>query len=484
MLKPSIQLRIGQQLTMTPQLQQAIRLLQLSTLELQAEIQQTFETNPMLEKLDGNNEPEAESTPNDTLDNPQHEEEKMLTDSPPTDEEMPVDTSWEDVYDSFSPYPASPDDTNRDVFENQSGAQESLKEHLLWQMHLTNMSETDQAIAMAIIDAIDEDGYLAEPIEAIHTNLAKETDIELEEVEAVLHLLQRFDPVGSGARDLAECLSVQLKQLPQNTPSLEAAKIIVKEGLDLLAARNFRQLLRLTKLSELELQEAINLIQTLNPRPGAQISNRITEYITPDVTVFKSEGVWRVELNPEIAPKIRINPFYAGMVKRADRSEDNNYLRNQLQEARWFIKSLQSRNETLLKVATAIVSHQRAFLEYGEEAMKPLVLKDIAEELNMHESTISRVTTQKYMHTPRGIFEFKYFFSSHVGTVDGGVCSATAIRAMIKKLIAEESHAKPLSDSKIASILVSKGINVARRTVAKYREAMNIPPSNERKRLT
>ncbi len=495
MLKPSIQLRIGQQLTMTPQLQQAIRLLQLSTFELQSEIQQTVENNPMLEKLegdsdfDGKNDLEENS---EALQQEQHRSEnehasnegvEPLTEAQAAHDELPVDTSWEEIYDSPNPYTGSSEDNNRDLFENQGSTQESLQEHLLWQMHLTNMSETDKTIAMAIIDAIDEDGYLTEPVESIHANLASELDIEPEEVEAVLHRVQHFDPLGSGARNLAECLLVQLQQLPEDTPHLETAKLIVDKYLDLLAARNYKQLTKRTKLSEQQLQEAINLIQTLNPRPGAHISSRTPEYIMPDVSVFKSEGTWRVELNPEMAPRLRINNLYAGMVKRADHSEDNNYLRNQLQEARWFIKSLQSRNETLLKVATAIVSHQRGFLEYGEEAMKPLVLKDIAEQLDMHESTISRVTTQKYMHTPKGIYEFKYFFSSHVGTVDGGVCSATAIRAMIKKLIMEEDPAKPLSDSKIEKLLVAKGINVARRTVAKYREAMNIPPSNERKRL-
>jgi RNA polymerase sigma-54 factor len=338
---------------------------------------------------------------------------------------------------------------------------------------------------MAIIDAIDDDGYLGEPLDAIHANLAKDMDdLELDEVEAVLHLVQHFDPVGSGARNLAECLAIQLQQLPADTPWLTEAKVLVADYLDLLAARNFKQLTRHMKLSEPELHEVAALIQTLNPRPGSLISSRAPEYIVPDVSVYRYQGTWRVELNPDTAPRLRINPLYAGMVKRADNSADNTYMRNQLQEARWFIKSLQSRNETLLKVATAIVQHQRGFLEYGPEAMKPLVLRDIAEQLEMHESTISRVTTHKYMHTPRGIFEFKYFFSSHVGTADGGVCSATAIRAMIKTLIAGENPAKPLSDSKIASVLVTKGINVARRTVAKYREAMAIPPSNERKRLT
>ena len=486
MLKPSIQLRIGQQLAMTPQLQQAIRLLQLSTIELQAEIQQTFENNPMLDRVDSDNEVDETAANGDAKEDLAKNDDALADNTPSQDpaDDLPIDTSWDDIYDAPSVYTGAPGDSERDLLENQGGAQESLQEHLMWQMRLTPMSETDQAIATAIIDGIDEDGYLTDTLENIHSNLAQELEIELDEVEAVLHRIQRFDPVGSGARDLAECLAIQLTQLPDDTPFLQPALTIVSDSLDLLASRNFKQLMRRTKLSDLELHEAITLIQTLNPRPGAQINNRTAEHIVPDVTVTKSAGAWRVELNPETAPKLRINPLYAGMVKRADHSEDNTYLRNQLQEARWFIKSLQSRSETLLKVATAIVSRQRGFLEYGEEAMKPLVLKDIAEELEMHESTISRVTTQKYMHTPRGIFEFKYFFSSHVGTVDGGVCSATAIRAMIKALITEEDHAKPLSDSKIAATLAAKGINVARRTVAKYREAMSIPPSNERKRLS
>jgi RNA polymerase sigma-54 factor len=490
MLKPSIQLRIGQQLTMTPQLQQAIRLLQLSTLELQTEIQQNLENNPMLETLEGDTEldtkleneaPDGAEAEREEQNEP--EDERPLTETTTLKDDLPVDTTWDDIYDSTGSYSGPADDNNRDLFENQSGAEESLADHLAWQVHLTTMSETDRAIAMALIDAINEDGYLSESLESIHANLSTEVELEFDEVEAVLHLVQRFDPVGSGSRNLAECLSLQLQQLPDDTPNLNMARTIVEKHLDLLGTRNFKQLIKRTKLSEQELQAAITLIQTLNPRPGTTVANRGAEYIIPDVIVYKTEGSWRVELNSESSPRLRINPYYAGMVKRADQSEDNNYLRNQLQEARWFIKSLLSRNETLLKVATAIVSHQRGFLEYGEEAMKPLVLKDIAEQLEMHESTISRVTTQKYMHTPKGIFEFKYFFSSHVGTVDGGVCSATAIRAMIKKLITVEDHAKPLSDSKIASTLVSKGINVARRTVAKYREAMSIPPSNERKRL-
>ncbi|WP_242472619.1 RNA polymerase factor sigma-54 [Ectothiorhodospira mobilis] len=490
MLKPSVQLRLGQNLTMTPQLQQAIRLLQLSTLELQAQIQETLETNPMLEALEeGETEQEGEATEardqeaREATEAPTEQDSGGDTGTGDIPEELPVDSNWDDIYDipPSGPGPAEPE--GRDLFENQSGPAESLHEHLMWQIHLSSMSEQDRAIALTLVDALNEDGYLAEPLEQIHASLGGDEAVGLDEVEAVLHMVQHLDPVGVGARDLSECLALQLAQLPPDTPWLQEARLLVTEHLDALGARDHKGLQRRLRLDAEQLQQVIALIQTLNPRPGALISASAPEYIVPDVFVRKREGRWQVELNPEIAPRLRVNPLYASYVRRADSSEDNTYLRNNLQEARWFIKSLQSRNETLLRVGTAIVEHQRAFLEYGEEAMKPLVLRDIAEQLEMHESTISRVTTQKYMHTPRGIFEFKYFFSSHVGTADGGECSATAIRAMIRKLIAEEPGNKPMSDSKIAQILVDRGIHVARRTVAKYREAMAIPPSSERKRL-
>jgi RNA polymerase sigma-54 factor len=476
MLKPSIQLRVGQHLAMTPQLQQAIRLLQLSTLELQAEIQETFEQNPMLEHVEDSTDgasadgeaPDATPEP----DFPRNEGSAGGDDSP-------VETSWEDVYHSSTAYAP---ESERDPMDNRSGEGEGLREHLLWQLRMTNLVDRDRAVATALIDAIDEDGYLCESLESIRPDAENGVYLESDEIEAVLHLIQQFDPVGSGARDLSECLLAQLWQFPPDTPGLVAARDIVRNHLELLAQRNFKRLARLVGTTEAALQPSLDLIQSLNPRPGAQIGSESPGYIVPDVVVHKAGGVWRVEMNPETAPKLRINSLYAGMVKRADQSADNTYLKNQLQEARWFIKSLQSRNDTLLRVATAIVDRQRAFFDYGDEAMKPMVLKDIADQLEMHESTISRVTTQKYMHTPRGVYEFKHFFSSHVGTADGGTCSATAIRAMIRKLIAEEPPNKPLSDNKIASILESKGINVARRTVAKYREAINIPSSSERRR--
>lgn len=498
-MKQSLQLRIGQQLTMTPQLQQAIKLLQLSTLELQAEIQEALETNPMLEvedentssdPLDNNNDKESADDSKKTEEKDAIETESAsvdINDNQEIPDDLPVDSAWDDIYDlptTTSAASSGDDDKAREFLENQSIGNESLLEHLEWQLQMTSMSDTDRAIALSILDGIDDDGYLKESVEDIHAGLVDELEIELDEVEAVLHLVQHFDPVGVAARDLKECLLLQLGQFDTNElPIISKARMVVREHLDLLGNHDYAKLKRYTRLSEEELAEIIGFIQTLNPKPGASINRASTHYIVPDVFVRKIKGRWLVELNPETAPRLRVNPLYASFVSRGNRSEDNTYLKNNLQEARWFIKSLQSRNETLMRVATAIVEHQRTFLEYGEEGMKPLVLRDIAEELELHESTISRVTTQKYMHTPRGIYEFKYFFSSHVSTSDGGECSATAIRAMIKKLIDNEDPRKPMSDNKIANLLVEQGINVARRTVAKYREAMVIPPSNERKRL-
>ncbi|MCB1664170.1 MAG: RNA polymerase factor sigma-54 [Pseudomonadales bacterium] len=516
-MKLSLQLKLGQQLTMTPQLQQAIRLLQLSTLDLQQEIHQALESNPMLEideSMDdyrpsddgdgeGDSQPQTASTPDDYR--PEHSlssnddmgendygsatggDDNRWEDSIP--QELSVDSSWDDVYQSI--YTTGGGSSGADGegmdFESRNSVTETLQDHLTWQLNLTPMSDADRLIAMAIIDAIDANGMLTLSIDVIHASLMRSLDIEPEEVLAVLHRIQQFDPVGVGYRDLSECLMIQLQQFEGDelTTAVRHAKLIVKDHLQLLGNRDYAQLMRLTRLKEPELRDAISVIEHLNPRPGADIAPPSTTYIVPDVIVTKDSdsGRWRVELNPETAPKIRINPDYASLVRRADNSADNNYLRDNLQEARWFIKSLQSRNETLMKVATRIVEHQKGFFEYGEEAMKPLVLHDIAEAVSMHESTISRVTTQKYMHTPKGIFELKYFFSSHVSTAGGGECSSTAIRALIKKLVAAENARKPLSDSKITKLLEDQGINVARRTIAKYRESLSIPPSNERKKL-
>jgi RNA polymerase sigma-54 factor len=338
-------------------------------------------------------------------------------------------------------------------------------------------------IAESIIDAINDDGFLSLSLEDLLESLQPQLpEVELDEIVAVLHRVQQCDPLGVAARDLRECLLLQLQAMSDEITWAAEARTLLSEHFELLAARDYTQLKRVLKLNEQQLTEVIQLIQNLNPRPGGQIVSDRTEYIVPDVIVSKTAKGWRVELNADTAPKIRVNNYYAGLIKHASGS-DSATMKNHLQEARWFIKSLQSRNDTLLKVATSIIEHQRDFLEQGEVGMKPMVLHDISEELGMHESTISRTTTRKYMHTPRGIFELKYFFSSHVGTASGGEASSTAIRSMIKTLIAEESPKKPLSDNKLAQILSDKGINVARRTVAKYREAMAIPPSNERKRL-
>ena len=493
-MKQTLALKIGQSLTMTPQLQQAIKLLALSALDLQLEVQQAIETNPLLEideaaDLETAEEEDqaGESLEPDTL----SAAEAPESEGPQADsewqeeipEDLPVDTSWDDIYQpsTVGNGSALPDDA-LDSGERNT-AEETLLDHLRWQLNLAPMSDRDEFIALTIIDAINPDGMLSTAVEELTTQFDEALEIEADEVLAVLRRVQQFDPIGVGSRDLSECLLLQLKALPDDTDYREKAITLVEDHLDLLAARDFTTLGRKSKLCEEELIEVIQIVQSLNPRPGSAIAANDTEYITPDVYVRKDNGRWLVELNSDAAPRLRINQDYAGLIRRADSSADNEYLKNNLQEARWFIRSLQSRNETLLKVATKIVEHQRGFLDYGPEAMKPLVLAEIADAIEMHESTISRVTSRKYMHTPRGIFEMKYFFSSHVSTNSGGEVSSIAIRALIKKMVAEENARKPLSDNKIAAILGEQNIKVARRTVAKYREALAIPPSNERKRL-
>ena len=499
-MKQSLQLKLGQQLTMTPQLQQAIRLLQLSTLDLQQEIQQALDSNPLLEVTEDDDltPPERadetevassdgpmqsmEQTANSDNDNSNDDWDSASAEMTMPDD-LPVDTQWEDLLPSASAPPPSGDDFTDTDFEGRNSSSETLREQLLWQLHLTRLSDIDRLIALAIIDDTDENGRLLVSVEEIHESLTADLDIDLDEIVAVLHRLQQFEPTGVCTRDLQECLLVQLQQLPPSTPWLEQAKVVISRHINQLGSGDYDQILRRTRLSEDQLKEVLALIQTLDPNPGQSAVPDEVEYVVPDVFVSKKNGRWLVELNPDIAPKLRINSDYASLIKRADTSADNVFLRDNLQEARWFLKSLHSRNETLMKVATRIVEHQRNFLEYGEEAMKPLVLHEIAEAVEMHESTISRVTTQKYMHTPRGIFELKYFFSSHVATAAGGECSSTAIRALIRKLVAAENPRKPLSDNKITLLLEEQGIKVARRTIAKYRDTLFIPPSNERKRL-
>lgn len=482
-MKPSLQLRVGQSLSMTPQLQQAIRLLQLSSLELQAEIQEALETNPLLEVEE---EFELEEGGKLRGEAEQASQDISQLENQDIPEDLPVDTKWEDMYDhqpiSSSSSASIDGDMERD---NQDESTDSLQQHLLWQMRLTHFTETEEAIATTIIDSIEDDGYLKASLEEIQQSLGEDfEEIELDEIETVLHRIQHFDPVGVAARDLRECLLIQLRVYEASgLEHIDLLRELVDKHLDTLAKRDYAQIKRALKITDEQLTELVRSIQLLNPRPGSQIQTENTEYIVPDVYARKINGKWQLSLNPDNAPKIQIADHYAQLINRADNSAENTYLKNNLQEARWFLKSLQSRNETLLKVTQAIIERQKDFLDYGEEAMKPLVLADIAEAVEMHESTISRVTTRKYLHTPRGIFELKFFFSSHVSTDSGGECSATAIRAIIKKLVAAENPRKPLSDSKIADILGEQGINVARRTIAKYRETLAIPPSNERKRL-
>ncbi|MCP1673892.1 RNA polymerase sigma-54 factor [Natronocella acetinitrilica] len=487
---------------MTPQLQQAIRLLQLSTLELRTEIQQALDSNLMLEPAsehddeideeaiaDNRDGDDAEARQQAERDEARREVAEREVDesnnTAPDDipDDLPLDSDWNDVYDGATSYSAGDSDEQMDSWESRSSSSRSLQDHLQEQLELSPLNERDRAIGEAIIDSVRDDGYLSSSLDDILAALPPEWEVELDEVEAVRHLIQRFDPLGVASVNPREALLLQLQVLPPDTPWLEPAIRLVDQHLELLGSRQIAQLTRRMKLDQEELQHVLALIRTLDPRPGSQISDRQAEYVTPDVYVRKVQGAWRVELNPEATPRVRVNSYYASLVRRADSSNENTTLRQHLQEARWLIKSLRSRNDTLLKVATCIVNHQQDFFEFGEEAMKPLVLREVAEEVEMHESTISRITTQKYMYTPRGTFEFKYFFSSHVHTVDGQECSATSIRARIKRLIADEDESKPLSDSRLADILKDEGINVARRTVAKYRESMAIASSNERKRI-
>ena len=495
-MRPSLQLRFSQQLTMTPQLQQAIRLLQLSTLDLQQEIQDALDNNPLLEVEEAqadkvepsiedklgeavNGEAKVEG-PEDGFDDVKEPDSTESLQKETIAEELPTDSQWDDYISAGPNTPAVSAPENDQVYQGETS--ENIRDYLSWQMNLTPFSETDEAIATAIIEAIDDKGFLTVDIEEIHASLGNE-EVELDEVMAVLKRIQFFDPVGVAARDLQECLHIQLCRYGDDTPYLEEAKLIIMEHIDLLGNRDYRTLMRKTRLKEDQLKEVMKLIHTLNPTPANSVIQEENSYVIPDVTVVKKKGRWVVELNGDTMPRLRVNQEYAALSKSLRQGDDSQFIKSHLQEAKWFIKSLESRNDTLLKVANCIVHQQQGFFEYGDEAMKPMVLNDVAEIVDMHESTISRVTTQKFMHTPRGIFELKYFFSSHVSTENGGECSSTAIRALIKKLVASENQQKPLSDSKIADILADQGIKVARRTIAKYRESLSIPPSNQRKSL-
>ncbi|QER40469.1 RNA polymerase factor sigma-54 [Acinetobacter suaedae] len=481
-MKLSVGLKVANSLSLTPQLQQAIRLLQLSSLELEQEIQIQLDSNPLLEKIE-------ESGTTESLSALESKENADLTtelnaDHLPND--LPVDTEWDDVYTHQSTALGSPEYEER---EDNRQVQHNLKEHILEQVNLLHFSSIDKLIAYCIVDSLDEKGFLDAELEDIQlatTRFLEEMDsdeeIELDEIIVVLKHIQHLDPIGVGSRNLAECLRIQLEALNEHAPYVSEAKNLLKYY-ELLISNDLNKLLKQTGLSKEQLKSAVDLLRTLKPYPGLEFNQQESDYQVPDVVVAKKDQHWQVQLNPDVMPKLRINSFYSGMIRRADQSDDNVYLRNQMLEAKNFIKSIDERHKTLLKVATCIVEHQRAFLEQGPEAMKPLVLRDVAEEVELHESTVSRVTTNKYMLTPRGLFELKYFFSSHVGTTTGGEASSTAIRAMIKKLVSNENPCKPLSDNAIAELLKVEGIEVARRTVAKYRESLHIPSSSERKVL-
>ncbi|MDR2011833.1 MAG: RNA polymerase factor sigma-54 [Rhodanobacter sp.] len=473
-MKPALQLRLGQSLALTPQLQQAIRLLQLSRPELELEINTALESNPLLDLADES--PDGEDVPADTVE---------ASDAQATEEAEAADGADADE-DSLDLELEQPNQRDATFDENSSEPQdaevEDLRDHLLWQLNLTPMSPHDRTIAAAIIEAVDDDGYLTEPNEAIRDTLAALYTVSLDEIEAVRHRVQHFDPLGVASRTLRECLTVQLDAFSAQTPGLALARILVINYLEALAKHDRKRICQRLHADPVEFETALTLIRSLVPKPGSAFADVKTEYVVPDVYARKINGRWQVTLASGCQPRLGINAHYAGLIAKAQR-EDADYLKSQLQEARWLIKSLKTRAETMLKVAATIVHAQEAFLEFGPEGMRPLVLKDVAEKLGMHESTISRVTTRKYLHTPRGTFEFKYFFSSGVTTIDGGAASATAIHAMIKKLIDEEDAAHSLSDQALAAELNQRGINVARRTVAKYREALKIPSSTDRSRL-
>ena len=483
-MKLSVGLKVANSLSLTPQLQQAIRLLQLSSLELEQEIQLQLDSNPLLEKVEDQENIESLERIEE-----KEREEKDLTNELNADflpDDLPVDTDWDDVYTHQSTSLGAMEFEERE--DNRQGYL-TLQEHMQEQVNLLNFSLVDKLIAHCIIDSLDEKGFLdcelseiTISVQHLLESMDYDDEVEDDEILAVLKSIQRLDPIGIGSRNLAECLLLQLDALPAHTP-LKNEAIVLMNHYELLISNELSKLMKQTGLNTDQLKSAVLLLKSLKAYPGADFENKDLDYQVPDVVVIKKEDRWFVQLNPDVLPKLRVNPFYAGMIRRADQSDDNQYLRNQMLEAKNFIKSVDERHKTLLKVATCIVEHQRSFFEIGAEGMKPLVLREIAEEVELHESTISRVTTNKYMLTPRGLFELKYFFSSHVGTTSGGEASSIAIRAKIKKLISEENVRKPLSDNVIANMLKDDGIDVARRTVAKYRESLHIPSSSERKVL-
>ncbi|HRD32961.1 MAG TPA: RNA polymerase factor sigma-54 [Rhodocyclaceae bacterium] len=486
-MKPSLQLKLSQHLTLTPQLQQSIKLLQLSTLELNQEIERFLLENPMLERedIDGGDYRAAGSEPPRT-DAGEHEGD---TSSAPADSTTPESredsgeaTSFEDGSDWTSGTGGSQnrDDEDDSDFQDFQATAASLRDHLDQQVSLAPLSDRDRALVRFIIEALDDDGYLNQSLEELLALLPPELEFDLEDLSIALHQVQSLEPSGIGARSPQECLDLQLKALPPG-PVRDLARVVVCEHLELLAERNFARIKRSTGCNDDELREAHALICTLNPHPGSQYSTQETRYVVPDVVVRKHRGRWSAVLNADAMPRLRVNALYASILQQNRGS--GGALTSQLQEARWLIKNVQQRFDTILRVSQAIVDQQRQFFDYGDVAMRPLTLREIAEQLELHESTISRVTTQKFMSTPRGVFELKYFFGSHVSTDTGGAASSTAIRALIRQLIDAEDRKKPLSDAKIADLLGQQGIVVARRTIAKYRESLNIPPVSQRKTI-
>jgi len=475
-LKHGLQLRIGQQLAMTPQLQQAIRLLQLPTIELQAHVLEALETNVMLESdedfeatwaLDAAPDAARESA------GPRDDEDAGGGDTEPAVE---IGDEWSEPSAAESETAWSGSGDGEFEIPDESGR--TLRDHLLWQLELAHLPPAALAIARAIVDAINDDGYLTESLESVAEAASSEVPADAAAVERVLATVQQLDPAGVGARTVAECVALQLAQLDPATPGLATARTLAHRHLELVAGRDLAALQREVRVTGEELDVALALVRSCHPRPGAAFQSLRTEYVVPDVHARRTPQGWVVELNPAALPRIRVNEGYAGMITRAP---DHAVLRTQLQEARWLLRSLEIRNETMLKVARTIVERQQPFLDRGEESMQPMVLKDVAEAVGMHESTISRVTTGKYLHTPRGVFEFRFFFSSQVPGDDGAGVSSIAIRARIRKLVAQEPPGKPLSDQQLAEVLAADGIPVARRTVAKYRESLGIAPSSARR---
>ena len=506
-MKQTLNINLSTQIRMTPQLQHAIKLLQMSTLDLRQEIQENLENNPLLEveenflqtetpSLSVENQKEADSIVDlslqaDQMGNEPTDkalEENQVTEKldNPLSEELPLDTTWEDTYQSVQQsIKEKSENLNNQEYLTNNSTEETLHDYLIWQLNLAPLAREDKIVGLTLIDSIDTNGFLtvelSELLETINVEEAS-NEVSIDVLENILGVIQDFDPAGVGARNLTECLLLQLREIDVTKDLHKCCEEIIANHLQELAGNDYANIKKSLRVSDPLLKQALLLIRSLNPKPGSIISPRETDYIYPDVVARKITDKWVVELNSEVLPKVRINSVYEGLSKKSTDKSEKAYLKEHLQEAKWFIKSLQTRHDTLLTVASAIVDVQKEFLDFGPEHMKPLILSDVAQRTELHESTVSRITSRKYLSTPRGVFELKYFFSSHLGTASGGEISSTAIRALIKKLIEEEDQTKPLSDSKIAAILLEKDVKIARRTIAKYRESLDIPSSSERKK--